>query len=315
MNMVGLTLITGAGGFVGRTLTQHLTEVGRPFRVAGRGKILAAVNRIDSHTNWRPVLSGVENVVHLAARAHILDKNAREACRQAEDDVAAVLHLTGAAIAAGVRRLIFVSSIMVHGRENLSRGRPGTEASPLRPSGFYGWAKAEAEAGLWKLSRGTALELVVLRPVLMYGPGVKGNLKTLLKLLRLDLPWPLAGVDNRRSFLNVANFADFIRLSLDHPQAAGQTFIVTDGEDLSTPQLLTGLSRALLGWEPRLWPCPAVLLRLGGLIVGRQRVGQLMDDFCFDSAKARTLLGWRPPFSSESGFRAMAADFWVNQRL
>jgi len=313
-------MLTGADGFAGRILAEHLQEkqyqllsavrkLDPSDKIPGDKRIIGNLNE---ETDWSQALDGVEIVVHLAARAHILREKAEHLDLYDLVNHRATLNLARQALSHGVRRFIFVSTAGVHGRAGLTRLRPGTEESPLSPQGPYAKSKLEAENGLRRLAAESGLELVIIRPVLMYGPGVKGNLRTLMKWLRRGLPWPLASVDNRRSFLNVRNFADFAVCCLEHPQAAGQTFILADGRDLSTLELLRQTGRAL-GVGVRSWPCPPGLLRAGANCLGRPELaGQLLDDLSFDISKAKSRLGWRPPFSLEEGLKEMADHFRRN---
>jgi nucleoside-diphosphate-sugar epimerase len=301
--------VTGADGFAGCHLLERLGDLACPARPASR----RTVGDINEHTDWRSALEGADAVVHLAARAHVLRETPDGADRYRQTNILGALNLFRQAREAGVRRFIFVSSAGVHGRQGLDRGHPGNEDSPLNPEDLYARAKAEAEAGLRDLAREGRTELVILRPVLMFGPGVKGNLRRLMSLITKGRPWPLAGADNRRSFLNVRNFVDFAIRCLDDPRAAGETFVLADEPDISTPELLTGLGRAL-GVRVRLWPCPPGLLKLGAAALGRGKAAsQLLDDLCFDSARARTLLDWRPPYRLDQSFQEMADRFRQTQ--
>ena len=296
-------LVTGATGFVGRTLVERLGADGRSVRAAVRAESAALpagvetsrVDDIGPDTDWRAALTGVDAIIHLAARAHVLRDSSTDAYAlyRAVNTLGA-LRLAEAAAAAGVRRFVFLSSVRVHGAR--STGAPFTETSPLVAEDPYGRSKADAERGLASLARAGRLEPVILRPPLIYGPGARGNFARLVALVARGVPLPLGAVRNRRSLIFVGNLVDAIVRSLDHPAAAGETFMVSDGEDLSTPDLVRRIARAL-GKPARLIPVPTALLRLGGAVAGRSDdVARLLDDLVVDSSRIRAQLDWTPPF-------------------
>jgi len=308
-------LVTGATGFVGRALVLRLLAEGRAVRAAVRranaplpaGVETVSVPDIGPDTDWSAALIGVDAVVHLAARAHVLDASSRDAFEayRAVNSLAA-LRLAERAAAAGVRRFVFMSSARVHGARTTDT--PFTESSPLAAEDPYGRSKGEAEIGLAERARGTALETVVLRPPLVYGPGARGNFARLVGLVARGVPLPLGAVHNRRSLIGLDNLVDVIVRCLDDPAAAGGTFLVSDGEDLSTPELVRRIARAL-GRPARLFPLPPSLLRLGGALVGRgDDVVRLLDDFVVDASHIGRTLGWTPPVPLDRGLaRAVAA--------
>jgi nucleoside-diphosphate-sugar epimerase len=211
----------------------------------------------------------------------------------------ATLRPAEAAAASGVRRFVFMSSARVHGAR--TTGAPFTETSPLAADDPYGRSKAEAELGLAERARGTGLETVVLRPPLVYGPGARGNFARLVGLVARGVPLPLGAVRNRRSLIGLDNLVDAIVRGLDHPGATGKTFLVSDGEDLSTPELIRRIAVAL-GRPARLFPVPSSLLRLGGTLVGRgDDVARLLDDFVVDASNIVRTLGWAPPVPPDLG--------------
>ena len=227
-------------------------------------------------------------------------------------NVEATRHLAQQAAAAGVRRFVFVSSIKVNGEETVP-GRPFTADAEPQPQDPYGQSKLEAEQALFEIARQTGLEIVVVRPPLVYGPGVKANFASLMRALQRRLPLPFGSIDNRRSLVARDNLVDLLLLCSRHPAAAGQVFLVSDGEDLSTAQLCRGLSRAL-GVRPRLLPVPAALLRLLGVLSGRrQQVQRLLGFLQVDITATRSRLGWIPPVSVEQGLREAAKDFGREQ--
>ncbi|MTI93171.1 NAD-dependent epimerase/dehydratase family protein [Stutzerimonas stutzeri] len=240
-------LLTGSSGFVGSALAQALAErpLGElvlPVRSVVEGR--PAIGEIGAATDWSALLDGVEVVVHCAARVHVMretDADPLAAFRAV--NVQGTLRLAESAAAAGVRRFIFLSSVKVHGEA--SGERPFRASDPPAPADAYGLSKLEAEQGLRELSARTGMELVIIRPPLVYGPGVKANFRSMMRWLARGVPLPLGAIHNRRSLVALDNLVDLIRSCITHPQAAGQIFLVSDGEDLSTSELLRRLGRAL----------------------------------------------------------------------
>lgn len=307
-----LVLVTGAAGFVGQALCRTLAEAG--FRVRGAtrrpaaGIEAAAVGEIGPDTDWRAALHGVDAVVHLAARVHVMRDTAADP-EQAFHAVnaAGTERLARQAAAAGVRRLVYVSSVKVNGERTAAR--PFDAADAAAPQDPYGRSKWAAEQALQAVSRESGLETVAVRPPLVYGPGVGGNFLRLMKLVKSGVPLPLASLRNRRSLIYLGNLVDLLALCLRHPEAAGATFLVSDGEDLSTGELVRRLARAL-GRPPRLLPCPPALLRLAGTLAGRgDEVARLADSLQVDDGALRRRLGWSPPFTVDQGIAASAAWF------
>lgn len=308
-------LVTGAAGFIGSVLCQTLERAGHDVRRALRRsgdavspplpKQPIAVGEIGPDTDWRAAMSGITCVVHLAARTHVLHETASDPlaeCRRI--NVAGSVQLARAAAAAGVSRLVYLSSIKVNGEA--TREQPFTEQSPAQPGDAYGISKWEAEQALHDIAAATGLELVVLRPPLVYGPGVKGNFLALMKAVQRGLPLPLASVHNRRSLIYVGNLADAILTCVESPAAPGNTYLVSDGEDVSTPELLRLLAAAL-DVPARLLPCPPGLLRFGGALCGKgDAIARLTGSLQIDSAKIRRELGWQPRLSLASGLEQTA---------
>jgi nucleoside-diphosphate-sugar epimerase len=264
------------------------------------------VDDIGPDTDWRAALAGIDAIVHLAARAHVLrDSSADAHARYRALNTLGALRLAEAAAAAGVRRFVFLSSVRVHGER--STGAPFDEASPLVAEDPYGRSKADAERGLATLAAAGRLQPVILRPPLVYGPGARGNFARLVAMVARGVPLPLGAVRNCRSLVFVGNLVDAVARSLDHPAAAGETFIVSDGEDLSTPELVRHIARAL-DKPARLVPVPPALLRLGGTLAGRaDDAARLLDDLVVDGSKIRACLGWSPIFSLDEGLDETAA--------
>lgn len=307
-------LVTGATGFVGRALLPRLVTEGWRVRAALRAPSEALPTGIEAvqvgdtgpDTDWRAALTDVDAVVHLAARAHVLDEASADAFAlyRAVNSLA-TLKLAEAAAERGVRRFVFLSSVRVHGAR--TTGAPFTESSPLAAEDPYGRSKAEAELGLAQVARGTQLEPVVLRPPLVYGAEARGNFARLVKLVARGIPLPLGAVRNRRSLVYVGNLVDAIVQLLEHPAAAQQTFLVSDGEDVSTPELVRRIARAM-GRPARLLPVPPALLRLGGVLAGRRSdVARLLDDLVVDSSRIRATLSWTPPYTLDQGLAETAA--------
>jgi nucleoside-diphosphate-sugar epimerase len=256
---------------------------------------------IDGETDWSAALESVDIVVHLAARVHRFDDtgpNAEAEHRRVNTD--ATLHLARCAAVAGARRMVFTSSILVMGPVAEA---PLTEEDPCHPATPYARSKLAAETGLGEIAAETGLEVVVLRPPLVYGPGVKGNLERLIRLIERGVPLPLARATNRRSLIFVENLADAVVHCVGHPAAAGQTFLVSDGEDLSTADLARRLGE-VAGRPARLVPFPVRPARALGRLIGRSAdVSRLFDSLQADTAKARAVLGWQPPHTMEEGLR------------
>lgn len=303
-------MVSGASGFVGRALCAHLGQRGlaavpavrRPAGFAGE----SVVGEIDGATDWTAALADCDAVVHLAARVHVMHDTAHDPLalyRATNTD--ATLNLARQAARAGVKRFVFVSSIKVNGE---GRDAAYREADAPAPEDPYAISKWEAEQGLRQLAQETGLELVILRPPLVYGPGVKANFRRLLDLVARGWPLPLGAIVNRRSLLYLGNFVDAIRVCLEHPAAAGQTFLIDDGQPVSTPELIRAIAQAMTR-PPRLLPIPAGFLAFAGALLGkRAAVERLTGSLWVDSALIRTRLGWTPPYSMAAGLAATVAD-------
>lgn len=310
-------LVTGAAGFVGSALLPRLIEEGR-FSVhaavrEGRAGFPPAVTvhrgmDLAGATDWSACLKGIDCVVHLAARVHVMHDGAADPLTEFRKvNVEGTLALARQA-AAGVRRFIYLSSIKVNG-ESTEAGKPFVEYDLPVPRDPYGISKLEAEQGLISLGRETGMAVVIIRPPLVYGPGVKGNFLTMLRWLARGYPLPLGSIANRRSLVSVQNLVDLIVTCITHPNAANQTFLVCDGEDLSTTDLFTRLGGAL-GKPARLLPVPAWLLAgLGSALGKREMMRRLCGSLQVDIAKSARLLGWSPPFGVDEGLKATASHF------
>jgi nucleoside-diphosphate-sugar epimerase len=304
-----MILVTGATGFVGRAVCGSLAAAARPLRRAVREPESAtadavAVGDIGAATDWRRALEGVACVVHLAARTHVMRESAADPLAEyRRANVESTARLARQAAEAGVKRLVFMSSIKVNGE---STKQPYTEADQPRPEDAYGISKWETEQALAGIAAATSLEIVVLRPPLVYGPGVKGNFLRLMRLIERGVPLPLASVANRRSLVYVGNLADAVVAATAAPRAAGRTYLVADAEDVSTPALARAIARAL-GTRARLLPCPALLLELGAALTGRRaEAARLTGSLQVDSSAARRELGWQPRCTLERGLAETA---------
>ncbi len=308
-------LVTGANGFVGRALCRELLRRGRRVRAVVRrnddppaGCELRLVGEIGPDTEWGEALDGVDAIAHLAARVHAMRETAKDSIAAfRRTNVEGSLRLAEAAALAGVRRFVFLSSVKALG--DASPDGTLTEASAAKPQDPYGVSKRETEVGLAQIAKETGLEIVILRPPLVYGPGVKGNFRSLMGLVDRGLPLPLGRVANRRSLLGLGNLVDAIDRCLSQPAAAGRSYLLRDGEDLSTAELVRRLAAAL-GRRTTLFPVPASLLKLGADCVGRAaEARRLLDSLTVDDGPIRQELEWNPPFTVDEGLAETAAWF------
>lgn len=309
-------LITGSSGFVGRALCERIAAEGGEFVRAirqgvGTDSSVAVVGNVNADTNWSSALDKVDVVVHLASRVHVMHEESTEslaAYRSVNTD--GTLNLARQAAQLGIRRFLFISTAKVHGE---GRGTPYSVDDPANPVDAYSVSKWEAECGLIKLSSEFGMEVVVLRPPLVYGPGVAANFLRMMEMLKSGFPLPFSRVENLRSLVFVGNLVDLIVLCLEHPQAAGRTFFVSDGEDISTPDLLLRLGHALNS-PAKLFPAPVSLLNAGlGLIRQQATAQRLLGSFCVDIARTRELLKWSPPVGLNAGLRLTAESFLRSQ--
>lgn len=323
-------LVTGATGFVGHFLCSRLLT--QDFRVRGTlltyenpaslvgGVEPVTVEPLGADTPWCYALEGVDTIIHLAARVHIMDDSSADPLTEFRKvNVEGTARLARKAANAGVRRLVFISSIKVNGEES---GTPYTPDSLPAPSDPYGISKWEAEQALRKIEAETGMEVVVVRPTLVYGPGVKANFLNMMKTvngnfgfcisnfgLKGGIPLPFASINNRRSLIYVGNLVGALVICATHPEAAGKTYLVSDGEDVSTPELIRRTASAL-GVPARLFPVPTPLMKLAGKLLGKSgAVNRLTGSLTVDSSKIRQELGWKPPFTMEEGLRETAKWF------
>jgi len=307
-------VLTGSTGFIGKNLTRYLNQQNFSVTAAIRWPIdifPSSVQQIPvgdllPDTNWQPALNDVDTVVHLAARAHILRETAPDPLAAfREVNVQGTKHLAEQAASSGVKRFVFISSIGVLGVHTNGR-KPFTEENSPSPPEPYGISKWEAEQALRKIEAESGMEVVILRPPLIYGPGVKANFLSLVKLVDKGIPLPLGCIKNTRSLLGLSNMVSAITTCITHEKAAGKTYLLSDGEDVSTPELVRRIATAL-GKKPRLLPVPTILLRLAGKLTGKSaQIDRLLGSLVIDSSKIRNELGWQPVSSMQEELAKMA---------
>lgn len=303
-------LVSGANGFVGNAVCKQAVcnghAVNGTFRTSSDvPKYIEpfVISDINGSTEWGVALREVNAVVHLAARVHFMreiETDSLAAFRKV--NVEGTLNFARQAAKFGVRRFVFVSSAKVNGESTLP-GRAFTEADIPNPHDAYSQSKYEAELGLRQLSIDTGMEVVIIRPPLVYGPSVKANFAALMRVVQLGWPLPLGAIHNKRSFVALDNLVDFIVNCINHPKAANQTFFVSDGQDLSTSDLVRCMARAT-GVTTRLLPVPVWALHAGASLLGKvDEVQRLCSNLQINISKARSLLSWGPPISVDEGIR------------
>ncbi|ACE91944.1 NAD-dependent epimerase/dehydratase family protein [Rhizobium phaseoli] len=302
-------LVTGAAGFVGSPLVERLhAEKICDLVVTTRSQTSVfpddvrhfPIEMTDS-TDWTAALAGVDVILHLAARVHIMNDRAADPLAEfRRTNTAATLNLAEQAARAGVKRFVFVSTIKVNGEENNRPFRHDDAPMPIDP---YGISKLESEIGLREIAARTGMEVVIIRPPLVYGPGARGNFALLVGLVRKRIPLPFASLKNRRTLVAVQNLVDLIITCAAHPAAGGEIFLAGDGEDLSTPELIRGIA-AGLGVKPMLIPFPSALLHMAAKAVGKEAVYQrLCGSLQVDMSQARKVLGWTPVVTPRQGLK------------
>lgn len=312
-------LVTGASGFVGRAtcarlVTQDMDVIGAVRQLPSRqlsGVDYRIVGDLGAKTDWRDALTGVDAIIHCAARVHVMQEtvaNPLDAFRAV--NVAGTGQLARQAAAAGGKRFVMLSSVKVNGEGAAVAYR---ETDAPAPQDAYGKSKYEAEVALREIAAETGMEVVVVRPPLIYGPGVKANFHVLMRALVIGLPLPLGAVSNRRSLVALDNVVDLIVTCVGHPAAANETFLVSDGEDLSTTELVRRLAHAL-GCSARLVPVPAAVLMAGATLLGKREMAtRLCSTLTVNITKVRETLGWIPPVSVDEGLRRTANHYLQQQ--
>lgn len=315
-------LITGANGFVGHAVLLRLNgmsdmtvigSVRRAARFVDASVPLVTVGEMSAQTDWSAALAGVQTIAHTAAHGSHARGSRRDSLAELRRvNVAGTLNLARQAAAMGVRRFVFISSIKVNGEYTLP-SQPYTADDVPTPIDSYGISKLEAEQGLRQLAKDTGLEVVIIRPVLVYGPGVKGNFRAMMHWLHLGIPLPLGAIHNQRSLVALDNLVDLIVTCLYHPEGANQTFLVSDGEDFSTTDLLRSTAAAL-GRSARLISVPVPVLRMAARLLGKEDLAQrLCGSLQVDISKTQAVFGWTPSVGADTALSRTAQDFLAKQ--
>ncbi|MFM2588595.1 UDP-glucose 4-epimerase family protein [Vibrio sp. TBV020] len=303
-------LVTGSSGFVGRQLTKQCALNGWEVCSVSRARTQESlcpstfvVDSIDGATDWHSAFVGIDCVVHCAARVHQMKESKAEAIKAyRETNTEGTLNLARQAAQAGVKRFVFVSSIKVNG-EFSNPKQPFLPDSTYVPANPYGLSKYEAEVQLRQLAKETGLEVVIIRPPLVYGPEVKANFLSMMRWMDKGVPLPLGAIHNSRSVVYLDNLVDLLLTCCRHPKAAGEVFLVSDDNDISTTQLLNTVASAM-GKSARLLPIPMSLITFSAKLIGKPQLSQrLCGSLQADITKTKTLLEWVPPVSFEEGIQ------------
>ncbi|MFO7667160.1 MAG: SDR family oxidoreductase [Desulfobacterales bacterium] len=310
-------LITGADGFIGKALCAEMVSMGWKVRASVRSlnKIKSISKEIEiietgsigPDTDWSHAFDNVVSIVHLAGLVHVMeDSSSYSLSKYRIVNTAGTEKLARSAASSGVRRFVFMSTVKVNGE---GREAPYTEDDISAPADSYSISKWEAEYKIKEIARETGMETVIIRAPMIYGPEVKANFLKLLKTIDRGVPMPLVGIKNRRSMIYIGNLVNLIIACMNHPKAAGQTYLVSDGEDVSTPELVRQIAKAL-GKSPKLFYLPIFMLRLAGIITGKsQQIERLTGSLTIDSSKIRKELNWSPPFTMIHGLKQTAEWF------
>lgn len=306
---INSVLVTGANGFVGNPLCEVLAKQNWIVRGAVRSQIKneqyiewITIDDINRETDWSKALKDIDVVIHLAARVHIMEeKSAKPLAEFREVNVEGTRQLAIQAANAGIKRFVYVSSIKVNGEKTTDK--PFNESDPVDPQDAYGVSKYEAELALHEVAANTGLEIVIIRPPLIYGPGVKGNFLHLIRVIKTGLPLPFASINNLRSLLYVGNLVDAMILCATHPNAAGKTYLISDGNDISTPGLIKMMAE-ILGYKVRLINCSTWILKCFSKLVRKEnQMNRLLDSLQVDNCKLSLDLGWKPKFTLQEGLK------------
>jgi nucleoside-diphosphate-sugar epimerase len=310
-------LVTGANGFIGKALCEKMATAGWTVIGAVRsiqhcanlpaGVDIVEVGDINGHTEWRRFLIGIHTVIHLAGRVHVMDESELDPQTQFRCvNVDGTAHLASTSADNGVRRFIYLSSIKVNGEGKSTAYTEDDQPSPLDAYAFSKW---EAEQALWDIADGTKMEVVVLRPPLVYGPGVKANFLSLLKIVHSGIPLPLANAHNRRSLMYLGNLIGAVVVCISHPNAAGQTFLLSDGDDPSMRELVQRIA-VVLGRPARLMALSPKLVRMASTLIGKQAAAErFFGSLTVDSTRIRRRLEWKIPFNMHQGLTDTARWF------
>jgi len=320
-----MILVTGATGFVGRSVVEHLYKGGLGVRACSRQKS-AEIERCSElyiahdmlkNTEWQQALLNISVVIHLAARVHVMDDSAADPLTEFRYvNTASTLNLARQAAEAGVKRFVFISSIKVNG-EMTSVDQPFKPNDNYIPTDPYGLSKYEAEQGLLIIAKETGMEVVILRPPLVYGPDVKANFASMMKWMNKSIPLPFGAIHNKRSLVALGNLVSFIIHCADYkktPQAANQVFLISDGEDVSTTELLQKVAKAF-GKKALLLPVPVSLMTLAAKLLGKGDVAnRLFGSLQVDSSKARELLDWKPVITMDEQLKKTADAYLAKKK-
>ena len=310
-------LVTGALGFIGQSLCKTLSKSGKSVRGIVRSQNsfsknsdieYVSVGDIVHKKDWKNILVDIDCIIHCAGRAHIMSEKKSDALKIYRSvNVDVTKRLAEQAAAAGVRRLIFLSSIGVLGLDTNNR-KSFLQSDEINPIENYAISKYEAEQALLQISDKTAIETIIIRSPLVYGPSAPGNLARLIKLVSSNIPLPFSRINNKRSMVGIDNLVDLLIRCIDHPNSAGKTFLISDGEDLSTPDLINHIASSM-GHKAYLFPVPMFLLKFVSRILGKQReIDRLVGSLKIDSNYTRETLNWMPPVSVTEGIRRMVQD-------
>lgn len=312
-----MILVTGSSGFVGAAIIKCLADSAHEVRASSRHKSLNLPDNVDFFNSgdlgtvidWRPALNQVDVVIHTAARVHIMNDDISESLTEFRRiNTLATLNLARQASQAGIKRFIYISSVKVNG-EMTESNKPFTPDDQFVPDDPYGLSKYEAEQGLLALSKETGMEVVIIRPPLVYGPGVRANFASMLKWVDRGVPLPFGAINNQRSLVGLDNLVSFIIHCIDHPEAANEVFLISDGEDLSTTELLRKVAKSF-GKQARLIPVAVSWMTFAAKLVGKEAVAnRLFGSLQLDISKATNLLGWKPVITMEQQLQKTAETY------